>query len=76
MSHLTPENWKRLVRIFKRLGFEIERETDDHIVMSKAGVLRPLIIPKYKQVGKDIILNNIRSAGISRETYMEHREKT
>jgi hypothetical protein len=37
--------------------------------MEKPGVARPLIIPRYDEVGKDIILNLVRTAGISRDTF-------
>jgi hypothetical protein len=40
-----------------------------HIKMEKAGVARPLIIPRYDAVGVDIILNLIRTAGITREAF-------
>ena len=71
MPRITPQNYKKLVRVFKALGFNVSRETDDHVVMSRANVLRPVVIPKYPEVGRDIILNNIRTAGITRERYLE-----
>ena len=37
--------------------------------MEKPGVARPLIIPRYHEVGVDIILNLIRIAGITREAF-------
>jgi len=33
-------------------------------------VARPLIIPRYDSVGKDIILALIRTAGITREAFL------
>jgi len=38
--------------------------------MEKAGVARPLIIPKYDEVGRDIILTLIRTAGIQRDAFL------
>ena len=38
--------------------------------MRKAGCIRPLIIPDYREVPIFIILNNLRTAGISREEFL------
>lgn len=37
----------------------------------KPGVLRPVIIPKYREIGLDIIKSNMRTAGMSRDRYLE-----
>jgi hypothetical protein len=37
--------------------------------MNKPGIDRCLVIPKYKEVGIDIIKANLRSAKLSREEY-------
>ena len=71
MPKLTPTNWRVQVKIFKLDGFTISRTKDPHIVMTKPGVLRPVIIPKYSEVGKDIIKANMRTANMSRERYFE-----
>ncbi|MFP4195111.1 MAG: hypothetical protein ACLFRO_09245 [Desulfobacterales bacterium] len=42
---------------------------------SKKGCLRPVIIPKYKEVDVDIIKANMRTAGMSREQFFEYLEK-
>ena len=38
--------------------------------LEKAGVARPLIVPKYSDVGLDIITNLIRTAGVTREAFL------
>jgi predicted RNA binding protein YcfA (HicA-like mRNA interferase family) len=60
-----------LVNVFIRAGFEKERETGSHIVFTKPGVLRPVIIPKYNDVGVEIIQRNLRTANMSREEYFK-----
>jgi predicted RNA binding protein YcfA (HicA-like mRNA interferase family) len=71
MSSLTPQRWQVLECIFQRDGFVFERETGSHRVYSKAGYDRPVIIPKYNEVGIDIIKSNMRTAKMSRERYFE-----
>ena len=43
--------------------------------MIKAGLARPIVIPKYSEVGLDIILANIRTAGLSRRDYLRLLER-
>lgn len=30
-----------------------------------------MVIPRYREISEDIILNNLRTAGIDRQTYLE-----
>lgn len=71
MAGLKPQHWKRLQRVFEVVGFRVERIRGDHVVMSRPGVARPIVLPRYRDVGADIILANLRTAGISRERYLE-----
>lgn len=70
MSHLTPLPWNKLVCVFKQLGYKQAGQKGSHLKMEKAGVARPLIIPKYDEVGRDIILTLIRTAGIQRDAFL------
>jgi len=45
------------------------------MVFTKAGVLRPVVVPKYAAVPVFIIKNNLRTAGMSRERYLELLEQ-
>lgn len=76
MPKLKPTEWRVQVRVFGADGFTIERESGSHIVMSKPGVARPVIVPKYPAVGIDIIRSNMRTAHMSRERYFNLLAKT
>lgn len=69
-DRITPVDWKTLKKVFEASGFVHERTVGSHISMIKAGVLRPVIIPKYKEIDRDIILSNMRTAGLSRAEYL------
>ncbi|NKC14061.1 MAG: addiction module toxin, HicA family [Gammaproteobacteria bacterium] len=56
-------------------GFTHDRTTGSHVVLSKPGVLRPVIVPKYAEVGLDIIRSNMRTAGMSRSRYFSLLDK-
>lgn len=71
MPRLAPTDWKTQVKIFKAFGFKQERVAASHIVLIKPDVLRPVIIPKYPEVGLDIIQGNMRTANMSRKQYFE-----
>jgi predicted RNA binding protein YcfA (HicA-like mRNA interferase family) len=57
MPNLTALHWKKIECVFKKAGFKFSRQTDNHLVYTKDGILRPIIIPKYDEVGIGIIKN-------------------
>jgi predicted RNA binding protein YcfA (HicA-like mRNA interferase family) len=71
MPKLSPASYKQLVKIFEAEGFVCVRTEDDHMVFTKSGVIRPVVIPKSNAVPVFVIKNNLRTAGISRERYFE-----
>lgn len=71
MPRLTALHWKRLVSIFELAVFQEERQSGDHIVHAKPGIPRPVIIPKYSEVGVNIIKANMRTAGLSRHEFFK-----
>ena len=52
-------------------GFVFKKEKGSHWVGEKRGVARPVVIPEYDEIGLDIIRSNMRTAGMSRERYLE-----
>jgi predicted RNA binding protein YcfA (HicA-like mRNA interferase family) len=71
MPKLGPVSYRQLVRVFEADGFRCIREEGDHMVFTKPGVIRPVVIPKYASVPVFIIKNNLRTSGMSRERYFE-----
>ena len=71
MPKLSPVSHETLRRIFEADGFRCVRIEGDHMVFTKPGVLRPVVIPKYSAVPIFIIKNNLRTAGMTRERYFE-----
>jgi predicted RNA binding protein YcfA (HicA-like mRNA interferase family) len=69
VPRITPISYQRLCRVFELAGFVLTREEGDHRVYTKSGVSRPIVIPCYHAVPVFIILNNLRTAGISRDEY-------
>ena len=71
MPKLSPISYKQLVEVFQADGFRCVRIEGDHMVFTKSGVIRPVVIPKYAAVPVFIIKNNLRTAGMTRERYFE-----
>ena len=75
MPALRPVPYGTLACVFERAGFRKARETGSHVVYTRPGVLRPVVIPKYRSLPVFIIRNNMRAAGMSREQYFELLEQ-
>lgn len=69
MSPLRPIDYQALVRVFEKDGFTFNRQRGDHLIYTKTGTKRPLVIPMYKEVPVFIIKNLLRTAGMSREQF-------
>jgi predicted RNA binding protein YcfA (HicA-like mRNA interferase family) len=69
MPKLTPVEPERLIRLFERLGYRRAGIRGSHLRMTRPGAARPLAIPLYREVPLFIVLNNPRTAGLSREDY-------
>ena len=71
MPKLNAISYKTLVRVFEADGFRCVRQEGDHMVFTKPGVIRPVVIPRYAAVPVFIIKNNLRTAGMTRDRYFE-----
>jgi predicted RNA binding protein YcfA (HicA-like mRNA interferase family) len=60
-----------VVTVFEAMGFVCVRTEGDHMIFTKQGVIRPVVIPKYASVPVFIIKDNLRAAGISRDRYFQ-----
>ena len=71
MPKINPIHWRKLVRVFERRGWALDRIEGDHLVYVKSGCIRPVVIPKVKEVQVFIITNNLKTAKILREEYFK-----
>jgi predicted RNA binding protein YcfA (HicA-like mRNA interferase family) len=69
---ITPIFYQTLVKVFEAEGFIVSRHRGDHLILTKPGVSRPLVIKTSpREVPVTHIVTNLRTAGISRERYFE-----
>lgn len=71
MGSLGPVHWRTLKRLFELEGFEVARTRGSHIIMTKPGVARPVVIPRYTEIRAPIIRSNLKTAGISARRFRE-----
>ena len=76
MPSLRPTDYRRLAKVFEQDGFIFDRQHGDHLIYTKPGVKRPLVIPMYKEVPVFIIKNLLRTADMSRERYFDLCQKS
>jgi len=71
-----PIRYEILIKIFELDGFVVKRKKGDHIIMTKPGVKRPLVIKTSPRlVPVTHIRTNMTTAGMTRERYFELLEK-
>ena len=71
-GRIVPVHYRLLVRVFERDGFSIRRRKGDHIVMTKPGIRRPVVITSSPRMVEPMhILSNMRTAGMSRQRYFQ-----
>jgi predicted RNA binding protein YcfA (HicA-like mRNA interferase family) len=73
---ITPIHYKTLIRIFELDDFVVKRKKGDHIVMTKPGIKRPLVIKTSPRlVPITHIRTNMTTADMTRERFFELLEK-
>jgi predicted RNA binding protein YcfA (HicA-like mRNA interferase family) len=63
--------WQELRDVCKLAGCVESRIKGDHLVMTKPGMARPVIIKMDRDLGEDVIRSNIRTLGLSRAQFEE-----
>jgi len=69
---IVPIHYSLLIKVFELDGFSVRRSKGDHIIMTKPGVKRPLVIktsPRLAPVTH--IRTNMSTAGMSRERFFK-----
>ena len=73
---ITPVHYEVLIKVFQLDGFFISRKKGDHIIMTKTGVKRPLVLKTSPRlIPVTHIRTNMTTAGMTRERFFELLEK-
>jgi len=66
-KRLLPVSGKQMVKVFSKLGYQIDRQTGSHIVMSNDDDI--LVIPNHDPVSKGTERELIKDAGLTVEEF-------
>jgi len=66
---IRPTHYQLQVKIFEKYGCVFSRTKGDHLVYHYPDAIRPVVIPKYKEVPAFVIRNNMRTIGMTRDEY-------
>jgi predicted RNA binding protein YcfA (HicA-like mRNA interferase family) len=58
--------WQELRDVCRLLGCVQSRVKGDHLIMTRPGLARPIVIKMDRNMGEDIIRSNMRTLGIDR----------
>lgn len=61
--------WQELERICLLLGCQRARIKGDHLVMTRPGMARPVIIKMDRDLGEDIVRSNMRTLGVEKKQF-------
>lgn len=62
-------SWQELRDVCKLAGCVEDRIRGDHLIMTKPGMARPVVIKMDRSLGEDIIHSNMRTIGITRKEF-------
>ncbi|MBI2831426.1 MAG: type II toxin-antitoxin system HicA family toxin [Chloroflexi bacterium] len=75
-NKLVPVHYLKLIKVFELDGFVQARREGDHIIMTKPGIKRPLVIKSSPhKVPVTHIRTNLFTAGMTRDRYFELLKK-
>lgn len=75
MSRITPTDYKTLLKIFQLFGCMYKRKKGSHHILNYPGAKRAIVIPEYEEIDIEIIKNNMRTIGMTREQYVDLLKK-
>ena len=75
MPKLPLISGKDLIKVFVKLGYEIDHQTGSHIILRhKDPPHRRLTVPNHNEIAKGTLRAIIKQAGLTRDEFMELSE--
>lgn len=70
MPKLTPIKRRKFEAFLRFIGCTLKRTKGDHLIYTRSGLKRPIIITADSEIPVFIIRNNLRTLGMSVEEYL------
>jgi predicted RNA binding protein YcfA (HicA-like mRNA interferase family) len=61
---------REVVKVFRRLGWEIARQRGSHIILVKEGHIATLSVPDHREVARGTLRSLIARAGLTIEEFL------
>lgn len=61
--------WRELRDVAKLAGCVEDHVKGDHLIMSRSGMARPVVIKMDARLGEDIVRSNMRTMGLNRKEF-------
>lgn len=71
MARITPIPRRKFEKFLVHVGCFYKRTKGDHLIYDRAGLKRPVVFPKDKEVTPFIVRNNLKTLGLTPEEYLE-----
>jgi predicted RNA binding protein YcfA (HicA-like mRNA interferase family) len=72
MPKLPRISGQKLVKIFLRLGYEVDHQTGSHMILRhKNSPHRRLTIPNHPEILKGTLLSILKQAGLARDEFFD-----
>jgi predicted RNA binding protein YcfA (HicA-like mRNA interferase family) len=75
LSRITPISYQKLIKVFLKVGCDYKRKKGSHHILRCPNCIRPVVIPEYNEIDVEIIKNNLKTAGLSKEEYLNILKK-
>ena len=70
LPSLRPE---RIIRALMACGFEIQRQSGSHVILTRPGLDRPVVVPQHKrELPPGFVADIVSAARITREEFLRH----
>ena len=75
MPKITPVKWRTLIKLFENYGCQYKRKKGSHHVLTHPEAKRAIVISEYDEIDVEIIKNNMKTVGMTREEYFQFLRK-
>jgi predicted RNA binding protein YcfA (HicA-like mRNA interferase family) len=69
MSRLPACSGQDAIRVFKKLGYEVDHQTGSHIILRHLQ-MRRLTVPNHRELAKGTLRALIRESGLSKDEFV------
>jgi predicted RNA binding protein YcfA (HicA-like mRNA interferase family) len=70
VERISPTDWRTQVKIFEAFGCTYQRQKGDHLIFHHPEAKRAVVIPRYEEIPVTVIMNNMKTVGMTRREYL------